>query len=80
MVNNDYQRHLEFQIYFQIDKRVTFHVRPVNEYDPEFTGDLDITITEVGFSFLPFFLICYLWVPYECTGPVRRSSLRILYC
>lgn len=50
MVNNDYHRHLEFQIYFQIDKRVTFHVRPVNEYDPEFTGDLDITITEVGFS------------------------------
>ena len=51
MVNNDYQRHLEFKISFQIDKLVTFHVRPVNEYGPEFTGDLDIiTITEVCFS------------------------------
>lgn len=72
MVNNDYQRHVELQIYFQIDYWVSFNVRPVNEYDPEFTGNLDITITEVGFSSSLFF--------FSANCPVRLSSLKILHC
>ena len=35
---------------------VTFHVQPINEYDPEFTGNLDITITEVSSSCSSFFV------------------------
>lgn len=43
-------------VYFQIDMWVTFHVRPINEYDPELTGNLDITITEVSSSCSSFFV------------------------
>ena len=69
MITNDF---LNFKYIFQIDNTVTFHVRPVNEYDPEFTGNLDITITEVGFS------CSLLSFPANC--PVRLSGLKILHC
>ncbi|XP_022296590.2 uncharacterized protein LOC111106268 [Crassostrea virginica] len=60
----DVQTACSYQLQFQqriscdnngiIDLWVTFHVRPINEYDPEFSGNLDITITEES-KMMPLF-------------------------